>query len=517
MSDPRPPDLESWRALVERGLRGAPFESLVTHTLEGIDIAPLYTERDLPPDQGIPWPPRSPRLLGAVIDGDDIADDLARERRDGASFAWWSPMASHPRAPEPGGLPIVIETPFIEAALALSGEDVSVVGDAFLGVIPTGDPPGVARRLDAIADAVRAGRAALGANGAILANVGGDAVVQIAGAVASLVAGLRAMEERGLDLEHAVRGATVALAIDADFFTGIAKLRAARRVIARALDAAALRARPHIVVRTSSRIEAHLDRPTNLLRATLGVSAALIGGADAAAAHPHARGPLAARAARNVALVLGLESHLGAVADPASGSYFVERRTADLAAEAWELFRRTQGGSSFDRAPLLDRVQERAAARESAVRTRRRPLVGVSRFPVREELAGAATTLVRDAIPFERLRESARGCGARVEVVRACPAARVDFARELCAVAGLEERDDAEIAMVCAADADFAGALVERVRALRAGGVRAIGVAGKPGAHEQALRDAGADAFVFVGADVVSAMETLVSKARAGS
>ena len=39
---------EDWRKEVERGLAGADFERrLVTRTLEGIDVQPLYTERDL--------------------------------------------------------------------------------------------------------------------------------------------------------------------------------------------------------------------------------------------------------------------------------------------------------------------------------------------------------------------------------------------------------------------------------------------------------------------------------------
>ena len=41
------PDVNSWKTLAEKELRGKPFESLNTQTSEGIEIKPLYTEEDL--------------------------------------------------------------------------------------------------------------------------------------------------------------------------------------------------------------------------------------------------------------------------------------------------------------------------------------------------------------------------------------------------------------------------------------------------------------------------------------
>src|SRR5215831_12149392 len=44
-----PVSYEQWRASVEGELKGVPFEKkLVTKTLEGIDIQPLYTAKDWP-------------------------------------------------------------------------------------------------------------------------------------------------------------------------------------------------------------------------------------------------------------------------------------------------------------------------------------------------------------------------------------------------------------------------------------------------------------------------------------
>ena len=62
-----PVSYEQWRDVVEKDLKGAPFEKkLVTHTYEGIDLQPVYSPRDWD-HQGDPsgFPGFSPRTRGA--------------------------------------------------------------------------------------------------------------------------------------------------------------------------------------------------------------------------------------------------------------------------------------------------------------------------------------------------------------------------------------------------------------------------------------------------------------------
>lgn len=75
---------EQWRALVEKDLRGAPFEKkLVTHTYEGIDIQPVYSRQDRPDasdEHGFPGLPpfvRGATPLGGVIKGWDLRQEHA--------------------------------------------------------------------------------------------------------------------------------------------------------------------------------------------------------------------------------------------------------------------------------------------------------------------------------------------------------------------------------------------------------------------------------------------------------
>ncbi len=79
-----PADYDQWRALVEADLKGAPFEKkLVTHTYEGIDLQPLYSQKDFSTDNdpygfpGLPPFVRGSQSLGASQLGFDLRQEFA--------------------------------------------------------------------------------------------------------------------------------------------------------------------------------------------------------------------------------------------------------------------------------------------------------------------------------------------------------------------------------------------------------------------------------------------------------
>jgi methylmalonyl-CoA mutase len=129
-----------------------------------------------------------------------------------------------------------------------------------------------------------------------------------------------------LALAHQRKGkVAVSLALSNDVFITIAKLRAARLVFA-ALDDTTLDLLHAVAIGTGA------DANTSILHGTLQAFAALVGGADAITPLPLER----ARIARNTALILELESHLASVEDPASGSYFFDALTIEIARAAWK-------------------------------------------------------------------------------------------------------------------------------------------------------------------------------------
>ena len=123
------------------------------------------------------------------------------------------------------------------------------------------------------------------------------------------------------------------LAADADEFLTIAKFRALRKLWARVEEACGLAPQPdYVAAETAWRMMTKRDPYVNMLRTTIAVAAAGLGGADAIAALPFTLAVglpdrFARRIARNTQLILLEESNLASVADPAAGSGAIEDLT----------------------------------------------------------------------------------------------------------------------------------------------------------------------------------------------
>ena len=194
---------------------------------------------------------------------------------------------------------------------------------------------------------------------------------------------LRSLTEDGVAVDEAAGLIEFRLAVTDEQFPTIAKLRAARRLWDRVLELSGAAPRPmrqHAV--TSRPMMSVYDPWVNMLRTTVAAFAAGVGGADAITVVPF-DGPLgetdalARRIARNTSALLISESHVARVADPAGGSYAVEKLTDDLAVAAWDAVRPAR--ATVPTWPPL--VVEAAAARERQVATRKRPITGLSEFP----------------------------------------------------------------------------------------------------------------------------------------
>lgn len=204
---------------------------------------------------------------------------------------------------------------------------------------------------------------------------------------------LRALAAAGLDSDAACAQIELTLAADADIFTTIAKLRAARRTwaaLCTACGASEAAATPRLHVRTARRMMSRRDPWVNLLRVTAAAFGAGVGGAEEVTTLPYDAelgqpDELARRMARNTQLLLQEEAHVGRVADPAGGSWYVESLTEEIARAAWQRFRDLEAAGGMP-AVLLDGTLGQAIAevrsrRLAAVATREEPLTGVSEFP----------------------------------------------------------------------------------------------------------------------------------------
>lgn len=228
-------------------------------------------------------------------------------------------------------------------------------------------------------------------------HAGATAAQDIAFAAATGVEYLRAMTTAGMDIDSAAAQTLFCLSVGTHHFLSIAKLRALRRVWSRVLEACRAEAGAahgiatmQLQARTSDRVLTKRDPYVNLLRNTVGVFAAGIGGADVIISVPfdHMLGPpdaFSRRIARNTALILQEESHLNRVVDPAGGSWFLDTLTDQVADKAWTCFQKIerQGGmlAALQSGWVVEQIDSAFAPRARDIARRKEGITGVSEFP----------------------------------------------------------------------------------------------------------------------------------------
>ena len=400
------------------------------------------------------------------------------------------------------------------------------------------------------------------ADGRIIHNAGGSEAQELAFALSSALDCLRALEAGGIALDAARSMIYFRLAADADEFLNLAKFRAIRKLWARVEQACGLTPKPTTVAaETAWRMMTRRDPYVNMLRTTIAVTAAGLGGADNILALPHtvALGlpdALARRIARNTQLVLLEESNLAKVSDPAAGSGAIENLTEQMCKAAWALFqkmdaaggawasleqgpdparsgqraRRARKGdcAAQGRAHRRDRLSEFAGeggkgARRCARSPRRRkappPSSRCRAFAFPRRSKPCATN------PMPCSRRSARGrkcfwrrsahwptfprarCTRRISTRPAASRrASGDGFKDQAAMIAAFKKSGAKLACLCGSDAVYAEQAADAAKALRRAGA-IVHLAGRPGELEAALKDAGVKAFIFVGCDVLSTLQ----------
>ncbi|MGF1670094.1 MAG: methylmalonyl-CoA mutase family protein [Balneolaceae bacterium] len=180
-------------------------------------------------------------------------------------------------------------------------------------------------------------------------------------------------------------------------FPEIAKLRALRTLwnkVVSAYDPEAEDSGLFIHSVTSNWNKSILDPHNNMIRATTEVLSAVIGGADMITAEPydsHFRLPneFAKRISRNIHHILKHEAHLAKVADPAAGSWYIEKLTDQIAEKAWDFFRliENQGGiiKALEGRMIQSAIEASRKEKENAFETQKLTVTGANKYPNKDD------------------------------------------------------------------------------------------------------------------------------------
>ena len=577
-------------------LTGEPERVLDSPTYEGFDVHALYTALDELPEPPLPghWP--------FIRGGDSHRDVLS-----GWKVAELFPAANLTASPAEGNAAILaalvdgvsalvlrigdggiapgdvarwLEGVYLELAPVVldAGADFAAAAESMLSLVAGAGDSGTlsidlgadpltavlsGRRAPTVSEVLAVAASAVGTEGVRTITVdgpafhdcGSNAAWELAGVIGAATDYLRLQTGAGSDVSQALHQISFRLVADDDQFMTIAKIRAARQLWGRVADALGFpddgAAPIHAV--TSRAMMTQRDPWVNMLRTTVAAFGAGVGGADTVHVLPFDAAipgglpgvsvDFARRIARNSQLLLLEESHLGRVLDPAGGSWYVERLTETLAAQAWSHFQEIEARGGFIKAldHVANQIEQTRVRRADDIAHRRTAITGVSEFPDLAEPVlphvGSTSTALRYAASFEALRDRSDahlnrvGARPRVLLLPLGPLAehniRASFASNLLASGGIEAinpgtvevaavadtvRDaGSSVAVICGTDARYGTEAAAIVAAARAAGVERIYLAGPEKAVADIPAEARPDEYLTAKIDAVEALSMLLN------
>ncbi len=413
----------------------------------------------------------------------------------------------------------------------------------------------------------------VGVNATTLSNAGAYIAQELGYALAWGNQYLSLLVEAGVDTSLAAKKIKFNFGVGGNYFMEIAKFRAAKLLWALIVDAyQPICRRPNCdntengICKCAARIRIHAqtsefnktvyDANVNMLRTQTEAMSASLGGVDSLTVLPYdsvykKSDDFSERIARNQQLLLKEESNFDKVADPASGSYYIETLTNEIAQQAWKLFLEVEENGGFYAAIVAGNVQKAikktAITRLKNVSSRREVLLGTNQFPnfneqaitkvQKENNASSCCThstsieqlcAVRAADEFESLRFATEKATKRPKAFMltignlAMRLARAQFSCNFFACAGYDVVDNlgfktieegiaaakkanADIVVLCSSDDEYAE-LAPQAFDLAKGNAILV-VAGAPACTDE-LKAYGIDHFINVKSNVLDTLRT---------
>ncbi len=252
---------------------------------------------------------------------------------------------------------------------------------------------------------------------------GANAVLELAFTLADGLEYVKTALSKGLHIDDFAPRLSFFFGIGMNFFTEIAKLRAARFLWAKLIkrfdpkNPRSMALRTHC--QTSGWSLAAQDPYNNIIRTTIEAMAAVLGGTqslhtnalDEAIALPS---EFSARIARNTQIIIQEESNICRTVDPLGGSYFIESLTHSLVEEASKIIDDIEKMGGMTKAiesgtPKM-MIEQSAARRQAQIDKGEYVIVGVNKYVVEEseeeqlEILDIDNTVVRNK-QIQRLKE----------------------------------------------------------------------------------------------------------------
>lgn len=175
---------------------------------------------------------------------------------------------------------------------------------------------------------------------------GADTIQELAYAMATGTAYIRAMMDRGMNIDDVAKRMAFSLSLGSNFFMELSKVRAARVVwakIVKAFGGSESAQKIYIHGKTSSWTKTVYDPYVNMLRNASEAFSGAVAGVDSLDVVPfdepiREADEFSRRVSRNVQSILQDECRFTQPIDPAGGSWYIESLTYEISEKVWTLF-----------------------------------------------------------------------------------------------------------------------------------------------------------------------------------
>lgn len=427
---------KDWMDQVIRDLKGKDFEkTLVSVTEDGIKIDPFYTFEDLAGTEWVsdyrnrvntepPLPGFPPRIWANVSSFEGTNGKSTNEEILDALLNGADGLLLHLRGGE--DLEVLlkgVEPQYIQIFLNPLGDPIQVLNGfvewlnqngwrpdtIYGGILWDGFAAALTEKTDKrtvmeIAKSLlQVGEEfgnfkVLSIDAAAYHNSGASPVQELSFGLAAWIELIDALVGEGFYPQEIIQKTMFRLAVGAEFFLEIAKVKAARILMHRLMSLYQLDIPAEdlfLFVETSFWTKTLSDPDTDMIRNTTEAMAGIIGGANALYVLPHdiATGvsdPWSKRLARNVSTILKEESYQDRILDPVAGSYFIENMITAIFQKVKENMEEVEemGGwwACYETLFIQKEVKTMRERKMVEILEKKRSKIGVNKFTTQKDI-----------------------------------------------------------------------------------------------------------------------------------
>ncbi len=434
---------EEWEEKIQSDLKGVPYETLITKTIEGIGIKPFYDKNDLTdlkylaqlPDefpfnrsskiQLNDWQIQQDIKINTFPEANIIALNALNKGVTAISFA-----ISEDLELTENNFSVLLEGIFIDCiqiGFSSPGREEHIINllknevqkrnfdpqkiNGSINIDPLGYitskgslPNESFLNYQRISDLIKSSSSVfphlriLGINGHIFQNAGASAVQALGYSLSKITEYLHNLTETGLSIDEISPYFQLNFASGPSYFIEIAKIRAARILFANLVKAYKPKNKSSETIfihsYTSEWNQTIYDPYVNMLRGTTESMSAALGGVNSISVNAFDKSfkeptKFSERIARNTQIILKEEAHLDKVVDPSAGSYYIESLSNSIAEKAWDLFLETEQSGGYLKSLKTGKIQsaiyKTAQQRDINIATRKEILLGTNQYPNSKE------------------------------------------------------------------------------------------------------------------------------------